>query len=213
MRYFAKPILIASVSVVVLFSLSILIINIYLQSEQVHNKLQDASSRVAGSPVKVDHAYYTPWSGLHISGISMPALGNSKVPLLTIPNVNVRFSIVSLLKAQPLVKSVDVFSPVLSWTLSPGPQGLPDAASPSPAMVLPAAGLSVAQATPMAEPPFSAVFRMPSVIVDSIRIENGRVVFYKPDGGIAGNLENIKVHGIMGPNRDLNGDFRIGSAK
>jgi hypothetical protein len=211
-RYFAKPILIACVSIVILFSLSILVINIYLQSEQVHTKLQDAASHIAGSPVKVDHAYYTPWAGLHISGISMPCPGNSKVPLLTVPNINVRFSIISLLKVKPIVKSVYISSPSVAWTLAASPQ-VPPNASAIAAMALPAAGLSVANSTPTLPNPINTVFRIPSVIVESIRVHNGRVLFYKPDGSIAGTLENIKAQCALGPERDLIGDFRIGSAK
>ena len=197
----------------VIFSLSILVINIYLQSEQVHSKLQDAVSHIVGSPVKADHSYYTPWSGLHISGITLPPLGNSKVPLLAIPNVNVRFSIVSLLKAKPIVKSVYISSPSAAWTLAQRPQGLPDAAAPSPAIALPVAGLSVAKSPPTPVDPITAVFRMPVVIVESIHVQNGRVVFYKQDGSIAGNLENIKVQCTLGAERNLFGDFRVGSAK
>lgn len=212
MRYFAKPILIAAVSIVVIFSLSIIIINIYLQTDQVNNKLQDAVSHAAGMPAKLDRAYYIPWSGVHITGISLPSPGNSKNPLLTIPNVNVSFSIISLLKAKLVVKSVYISNPSVAWTLASEPQTVPNAPV-APAIVLPAASLSVAQSSPVSADLISSVYRMPSVAVESIQVQNGRVVFYKPDGSIAGNIENINVRSALGPNRDLNGEFRIGSAK
>ena len=78
MHSIAKPILIITGAILVLYATSILCLNIYLQSDGVQKKLRQAVYEATGIEPRIDRTYYTPWSGLTISGLSVPQGENTK---------------------------------------------------------------------------------------------------------------------------------------
>jgi hypothetical protein len=68
----AKPILTALGALIALAAIATLGLNLYLQSSGVQQRLAAAVSSGAGSAPTIGATYYTPWSGLVVSGVKIP---------------------------------------------------------------------------------------------------------------------------------------------
>jgi uncharacterized protein involved in outer membrane biogenesis len=109
----AKPILIIAGIIFVLCATAVLCLNIYLQSAGVQLKLRQAVYRATGFEPVISQTYYTPWSGLAVSGIRIPQTNNAKKPLLAVRSLKCRLSITALLQGRVLIKDITFEQPSL----------------------------------------------------------------------------------------------------
>ena len=111
MRSIAKPILILTGIILTLFAAAILCLNIYLQSAGVQVKLREAVSRATGLEPVISQTYYTPWSGLTVSGIKIPQPDNAKKPFLSVRAMKCHLRLTSLLQGKFVIKDISFEQP------------------------------------------------------------------------------------------------------
>lgn len=134
----AKPILISLGVAIALTGLLFLAANIYLQSGGVQGRITEAVSDAVGAPVAIRSAAITPWSGLSVVGILVPAGPDAKAPLLDIASVDVRLGLLELLAGRVVVEEIIVKDPVLTAFQKPdGSWSRPQAAATPAATPLP----------------------------------------------------------------------------
>lgn len=214
MRSFAKPILIAIGIITFLLCLAVLVANIYLQSDDVKKRLQMSISQQLEMPAKIDQAYFTPWSGLTISGITLPSPDNSKVPFLAVPQVKVYIKLTSLFFGKLQVNEVIVQNPVLvSTQVSQKSISIPAASS-----IVNATASASAKNLPNAlKAPATAVQKptpvLPDISVKSLKIQNGRAFFYDAEKQLIAHFDKISLSARISSNDQMEGEFMASSSK
>ena len=234
MHSIAKPILIIAGIIFVLCATVILCLNIYLQSAGVQLKLRQAVYRATGFEPVISQTYYTPWSGLTVSGIKIPQADNAKKPLLAMRSVKCRMSLAALLQGRVLIKDITFEQPSLLVVQGqsgvwPGGSALPfQDLEKKPAVIRqPAKDAETAQkpnpdatpnpqqtpppATPTAQPEEEMPVRETPVLVENIRIREGQAFCY-PAQGRPIRLDGCAAEGKASPNGSTTGVFRIKSA-
>ncbi len=232
MHSIAKPILIITGIIFALYATVVLCLNIYLQSSGVQFKLRQAVVRATGVEPVISQTYYTPWSGLTVSGIKIPQSGDAKKPLLSVRSVNCQVSLSSLFRGQVLLNDITFEHPSLllvqgqsaiwpdgaamplqnrekrpSPASQPSPQIAP-AQQPSPSLPPSPDTGSSAPATPAskAEPKTKATR---PVLLENVRIIEGQAAFYPAQGGRPIRLDGLSVEAKVSPDVAACGSFRI----
>ncbi len=217
MRKFAKIILIAAGLALLVYTLAVLGLNIYLQSEGLQSRIRSAAESAAESPVMIKGTHYTPWSGFSITGVTMQGRSlPGEPPFLNATAVSFRFSLLALLQGKLVVNEVVVSDPFIV-SLAPRPTPTPEPESPGPARPEPSA-------TPVVilvdQPPAGVVIVVPEqapaplpahnpVQVKKVRIANGKAQFFDSKGALAVTLTGIEVTGELLPDLSIAGTFRI----
>jgi len=208
----AKPILIAVGGLLILWAAAILFINIYLQSGAVQTRLRDSISREVGLPAQISQTYYTPWSGISISGLTIPATDGSKIPLLEVQKIHVGLDLLALLRGQLIVQNLTLLSPTLairqSERATPEPPAESDAMIALPADHLPgdASGLVQTQI------PSSAGKnrpQMPPAQIQKLHVENGRAALFNSKGAKILELEGVFADARSDEKNKFQGTYRI----
>ena len=234
MRSIAKPILIITGIIFVLCAAVVLCLNIYLQSAGVQLKLRQAVSRATGFEPVISQTYYTPWSGLTVSGIKIPQAENSKKPLLAVRSMKCRLSLPSLLQGRIVIKDVTFEQPSLLvvqgqsgvWPSGsalpfqdfdkkpavprPPPQDAGIAKLPT-SDTQPTSHQTPPSLAPAAEPAKEMPVRTKRLLVENIQIHEGKAFFY-PAQGRPIRLEGLEAEGKISPDSSATGIFRIKTA-
>jgi len=220
----AKPFLIAAGALLILYAAAILFLNIYLQSAGVQTRMKEAVTRAIGTPAKVNHTYYTTWSGLTVSGITVPHFGGGKHPLLEVRSIKVHIRLPSLLRSRIVIKDICFLSPTLvatqmengTWFLPP-PRQSKEAQPESPLAVAPLEPPEPAppEATPHPLPlaetmPPPAPSPPPEIVLESIRIRDGRASLYTRQGSSALQVEGVSLDASISSDGTASGTFVIG---
>ncbi len=217
MRKFAKIILIAAGLALLVYTLAVLGLNIYLQSEGLQTRIRSAAESAAESPVTIKGTHYTPWSGFSITGVTMQGRSlPGQSPFLNAASVSFRFSLLALLQGKLVVNEVVVSDPFIV-SLAPRPMPSPEPESPAPVRPEPSA-------TPVVivvdQQPSGVVIVVPEqapppplphnhVQVKKVRIANGKAQFFDSKGALAITLTGIEVTGELLPDLSIAGTFRI----
>ena len=234
MRSIAKPILIIVGIIFVLSATAVLCLNIYLQSAGVQLKLRQAVYRATGFEPVISKTYYTPWSGLAVSGIKIPQTDNAKKTLLALRSLKCRVSLTALLQGRVLIKDITFEQPSLLVVQGqsgvwPGGSALPfqnlekmPAVARQPAKDTETTKKPTPDATPTArqaphppvqpaQPDEEMPERATPVLFEHIRIHQGQASFY-PAQGRPILLEGCAAEGQVSRNGSATGVFRIKSA-
>lgn len=235
MRSIAKPILILAGIIFALFAAAILCLNIYLQSAGVQAKLREAVSRATGFEPVLSQTYFTPWSGLTVSGIKVPQPENAKKPFLSVRAMKCHLRLTSLLQGKFVIKDISFEQPSLilvrgqsgMWpsggTVSlqkPGKKlgGLgskkqgAEAVKESPADLPPPLQEAPTPTEVVASTDTAKPEREDSVFVENIRILQGEAFLYSEQGGRPIRLEGCSAEGKVLPDGSATGVFRIKNA-
>jgi hypothetical protein len=210
----AKPILIATGGLLMLWGAAILFINIYLQSDAVQVRLRDAIAREVGAAAQTDHTYYTPWTGIAISRLTIPGAADPKRPFLEIQKIHVGVDLFSLLQGHLIVKNLDLLSPAFTIRPSAAPRPTPpEEASPVEAILLPAdhlpqSGTGLVQTlTPSS--PAKARHEMPPAQIKAFRIDDGRAVFFNAQGAKTLEIAGMFIEATPNGKDKFKGTYRI----
>lgn len=206
MKRFAKIILCVLAGLVGLFVLGLLGINLYLQSADVQQRIRLATERAIGMPVTVQRTLYLPWSGLTLSGLSLPDPTLPQENLVHAPTFAVKFEFLPLLGRKFVISEVNLDSPHLAlrqtqdrrWVLLPPPR---PAATPVPA---PPAGTEPSVDRPAAPPAYAVELRR-------FRIENGSADIIDRNGSVLVRIEGVQLTGSLDAQRRIEGDLWIDS--
>ena len=214
MHPIAKPILIAIGGLLLLWAAAILFINIYLQSDAVQARLREAIAREVGSPAQIRQTYYTPWSGIAISGLTLAGVENSKRPLLEIQKIHIGVNFFALLQGRLIVKNLDLLSPSFAFRQSPKHQPTPpEEVAPDVAILLPmdhlpqsGSGLVQTQIPSSSGKPRA---EMPPAQIQAFRVEDGRAVFFDTKGAKTLELTGVFIQAQPDGKDKFKGTYRI----
>ncbi len=199
MTRFAKIILAVLAGLVGLFVLGLLGINLYLQSADVQLRIRLATERAIGMPVTVQRTLYLPWSGLTLTGLSLPDPTVPQENLVHAPSFAVRFEFLPLLGRRFVISEVNLDSPHLAlrqtedrrWILLPPPK---PAASPAP------------ERPPEAARPSAPAF---SVELRRFRVVNGSADIIDRKGAVLVRIEGLELTGTLDDKHRVEGDLWI----
>lgn len=207
MPSFAKPILLSLAGALGLYGLGVLFANMYLQSRGVQGRIRDAVTRATGVPVTIDRTYYTPWSGLAISGVAVPPVHPAmETPLVSIESVRVSLSFPALFQGRVHIKDIVLHNPRIvsrqtdsgSWKFNQTPEiAGPPIAQP--------ASTNHTGSTPISTPPHTTP--NPTLVIDAFHIRNGNAVFYMADGSPALELSSVSLESFIDENGMAQGAF------
>jgi len=89
-------------------------INLYLQSADVQQRIRVATEDAIGAPVTVRSTIYTPWSGLTLSGLKVPPWIQPAPNMFEAANFSVRFELLPLLNRRFVIREVNLEQPVFA---------------------------------------------------------------------------------------------------
>jgi type II secretion system protein N len=116
-RRLAKIILAALVSVALLGGMLVLGINLYVQSAAVQAKVERRLSDETRVPVRLTSTIFTPWDGLKITGVTIPAEPGepSRGNFLETESINAEFLFSPLFRKRFVVRSIVIERPKVTW--------------------------------------------------------------------------------------------------
>lgn len=213
MPSFAKPILLSLAGALGLYSLGVLFANMYLQSRGVQGRIRNAVTEASGLPVTINRTYYTPWSGLAISGVAVPPMHpEMESPLIEIESVRVSLGLFALLDGRIHIRSIVLDNPRIvtrqqrngSWTFDEHPA----IAGSQPTLATP-----VEPSKPIPPSPHNpAPPPKPQLVIDSFHIKNGSAVFYMADGTPGLELSDVSLESYIHAQAPAQGTFHAASA-
>ena len=112
MNRFSKAILIALGVLAGLVVVTMVCVNLYLQSPGVQARIQDELSRVLRMPLTITSTSFTPWSDLRINGITIP---NGDTDLLNAAFFSARYRVAPLLDRKLVIHQLMLDSPKIVW--------------------------------------------------------------------------------------------------
>lgn len=194
-------------------------INLYLQSTDVQQRIRYATEDAIGAPVSVRSTTYTPWSGLTLSGLTVPAWVGTAPNLFEAARFSVRFEIFPLFQRRFVIREVTLDRPVFSlrqsqsgvWTTrapeEEGPRIIPEIViDPEPQIVPP-----VAEATPVPPveiPPTERPESVPYEIeLRKVRVVNGSIILTNNRGRPALVVSDFRMTGTMDSTTSGSGTF------
>ncbi len=219
---FAKPILLSLAGALGLYGLGVLFVNMYLQSRGVQSRVQDAVTRATGLPVTMNRTYYTPWSGLAISGVAVPPVHpEMESPLVSIESVKIALSLPALLQGQIYIKDIVLIKPRLvsrqnkngSWAFNQTPEiagPTPQEAPTRQAITLPTA--TPPPSSPGAIPVPSTPIAKPVLVIEAFHIRKGQAFFYMADGSPGLELFDVSLESLIEEGGSAKGSFHAKKA-
>jgi len=136
-RKLLKGLLVAAGVIVALAALSVLAINLYVQSAGTQKRIEHALSSGLKVPVHVMSTIVTPWSGLKASGITVPQIPPATGNFLDAASFTAHFDWLALFHHRLDAGEVSLDQPRVVWFQSRGgrwelPRAAAPQASPSP---------------------------------------------------------------------------------
>lgn len=114
MPKFAKRFLFVCAGLLVAIAIFLLIINIYLQSSGVQQRIKTAASRSLGAEITVGSTSYTPWNGLVLRDIKLPDPYLPNHMMLEAAALRLRFAVFPLFTQRFVVTECILFEPKLT---------------------------------------------------------------------------------------------------
>ncbi|MGH8047061.1 MAG: AsmA family protein [Chthoniobacterales bacterium] len=196
MKRFAKIILGALAALVIVFFVLLVGVNLYLQSGDVQQRIRLATEDALGMPVTVKHSLFFPWSGLTLSGLSLPDPTVPGANLVEAPTFSVKFRFWPLLARKLVISQVNLDSPHLvlrqtqdkQWVIvAPRTKIKPEVVSEKPAPEIPS--------SPSTKPSIS----LPSYKVELkyFSIRDGSADVYDRKGARIGKVAGLNLDGTF----------------
>lgn len=205
MKRFAKIILAIVAALAAALVLALIGINLYLQSGEVQQRVRLATEQAIGMPVTVQRTLYTPWSGLTLSGLSLPDPTVPGAHLVNAPRFSVQFEFWPLLQRRFVISSVHLSRPHLAlrqtedrrWVIAPPPPPESPTAFPSPS----------AEKPPTEKPRASA----PAYTVElrAFSVTDGSAEIVDRKGNFVARVEGLQIEGSVAPDRTVHGNLWV----
>ncbi|MDD5200840.1 MAG: AsmA-like C-terminal region-containing protein [Terrimicrobiaceae bacterium] len=199
MKGFAKIILAAVAGLAALLLLVWFGVNLYLQSGDVQQRIRLATEQALGMPVTVKRTLYTPWSGLTLSGLSLPDPTIPGANLVDAPKFSVQFEFFPLLGRRLVISEISLTEPHLTlrqtrdakWVLVPKRPPRPATGrvpgAPGPHVRLPEYTLELRQ----------------------FHVRDGRADIIDRKGRTLAQISGLTVDGKLDASRTITGDLWI----
>ncbi len=108
----SKAILLALGAVLVLVGFGLFCVNLYIQSPRVQEQLQEQLGQALRMPLKITNTSLSPWSGLRVTGISIP---NGHTTFLEAGSFSADYRLLPLLTGTLSISEMSVDRPKIVW--------------------------------------------------------------------------------------------------
>ncbi len=112
MKRLPKLLLIALVALVALGAVLLLGLNLYVQSPATQGRIQAELSKALKLPLVITNTSLTPWSGMNINGITVPADGGN---FLEAASFGAHYKLLPLLRRRLVIFDVKLEQPKIVW--------------------------------------------------------------------------------------------------
>ena len=103
-------------AIFVLACVVLLAVNLYVQSQSTHRRIQQELSQRLGTPLRLRRISVTPWSGLKLNGITIPqAPGSIGGDFLHAQTFQLRVQFRSLFSDRLVIRQVSLIKPEVVW--------------------------------------------------------------------------------------------------
>lgn len=196
----AKKFLIVGGGIAGLFAIALLVVNLYLQSEGVQSRIQEAATSALGAPIKTGGSIYTPWGGFVINKISVPNPTKTDENLLEADSLRIQFALLPLLQGRMLIKQVVLANPTLHATQDENHNWI--------ALVPPPPQQNIPVTIPDRDKGPGKSFQ---VTIESIRIQGAKAIFVDTKGQVVMRLEKSDMVAKIHDDKSSSGVFDIGN--
>jgi uncharacterized protein involved in outer membrane biogenesis len=111
----SKAILFALGGLLSLGLVTLIALNLYLQSPGTQAQIQEAIGDALGLPIEITNTSLTPWSDLKINGIRVPALDGGSGNFLEAQDFTAHYQVLPLLSRKLIVPHMTLNGPKLTW--------------------------------------------------------------------------------------------------
>lgn len=215
--------------VVALACLLLIAVNLYVQSQGTHHRIQQELSQRLGTPLYLKQISITPWSGLKLNGITIPQeAGKMEGNFLEAQSFQLRVQFWSLFSNRLVIRQVSLIRPEVVWAQnSAGKWRLPElppekmppppskAAAPSslapPAPPPPAAAASPASgAAPPNEPALADTPGTPfTPEVQRVTLKDGDFTFLDSAGRIIAKFSGLDFRSSFRTATEIKGNANV----
>ena len=108
----SKAILLALGAMLVLVVFGLFCVNLYIQSPRVQEQLQEQLGRALRMPLKITNTSLSPWSGLRVSGITIP---NGDTTFLEAGSFSADYRMMPLLTGTLSISEMSIDRPKIVW--------------------------------------------------------------------------------------------------
>ncbi|MEY2538074.1 MAG: hypothetical protein QOG67_1814 [Verrucomicrobiota bacterium] len=99
---------------------TLLVVNLYVQSQGTQARIQQELSQRLGTPLHISGISVTPWGGLALSGITIPQISPATSrDFLSAKSFRLHIRILSLFSQRLIIKEVSLVSPDVVWPQNP----------------------------------------------------------------------------------------------
>jgi type II secretion system protein N len=213
--------------VLVLAGMVLIGVNLYLQSQGTHHRIQQELSQRLGTPLHLRQISVTPWSGLKLNGITIPQEpGKIGGDFLQAQTFQLRVQFWSLFSDRLVIRQVSLIKPEVVWAQnSAGKWRLPElplekkvlappttraAANTTVVSSLPASAAPPASATAPNEPALAAV---PAPVftpeVQRVNLKDGNFTFLDSAGRVIAKFSRLDFRSGFRTATEIAGNARV----
>ena len=201
-------------------------VNLYLQSQGTHHRIQQELSQRLGTPLHLRQISVTPWSGLKLNGITIPQEpGKIGGDFLQAQTFQLRVQFWSLFSNRLIIRQVSLIKPEVVWAQnSAGQWRLPElppekdvlvpppraAAGTTAASSLPASAAPAVSATAPNEPALAAV-PAPGFTpeVQRVNLKNGNFTFLDSAGRVIAKFTGLDFRSGFRTATEIAGNAKV----
>ena len=231
MRKLKQIVLIGLGAFLALAAVVLLAVNLYVQSQGTQTRIQQELSQRLGTPLNIRRISVTPWSGLKLSGITIPQIsGPVASNFLEASAFRLRISFLSLFSRRLVIKEVSLADPRVTWSQdADGKWRLPGSAEreSSRAPIAEAAEPSPAIANAEPSPPIQASPTIAQEVqpsretvdeqatarfvpeIQRINVRRGNFRFLDQSGNFVASFEGLQFRSTIRSGVDLRGNANV----
>jgi len=190
---------------------ALLALNLYVQSAATQSRIQQELSQRLGMPLRIARISITPWSGLRLSGITIPQRDpGAATPFLDASSVRLRVRLASVFRQPLVIKQITLVKPQVTWpqndsgkwriparqrerSVTQGGATPPGGAEPVPT-----------PSRPMREPPF------PEPEVQRVKVQDASFRFLDRTQSTVALFDGVQFSSALREGNSLRGETRIG---
>jgi uncharacterized protein involved in outer membrane biogenesis len=216
--------------VVVLVCIPLIGVNLYLQSQGPHHRIQQELSQRLNTPLQLGQISLTPWSGLQLNGITIPQESRLGGDFLQAQSFQLRVQFWSLFTDRLVIRQVSLVRPEVVWAQDssgqwrlpelPPRKRLPHAPAVPAARVAPGVSATGAMPAASSEAPAVAVAPNEPVLAETpapvftpevqrVKLKDGDFTFLDSAGKLIAKFAGLNFHSSFRTARMITGNARV----
>ncbi|CAN5472723.1 hypothetical protein BH20VER3_BH20VER3_06380 [soil metagenome] len=212
--------------VLLLAGVVLLAVNLYVQSQGMHQRIQQELSQRLGTPLRLRQISITPWSGLKLNGITIPQEpGKTGENFLKARSFQLRVQFWSLFSDRLVIRQVSLIKPEVVWAqnssgkwrlpeLPPAKQRGPEvstaAISPNTPPAPPPAANRPEPAVSPNEPVLAATPVAFTPEVQRVTLKDGSFTFLDAAGRVVAKFQGLDFHSAFRTATEIKGNASVG---